>query len=148
MVVGEGFEPSKLSWQIYSLLPLTAREPHPREGAHSCFAHSPCQPFTHSLRSSCSKMSITGLCAYGAGTRNRTRDLLITSQLLYQLSYTGIQTRRESIGRIRRWHKAGLALLSYLLINKLRELHLSRATSSGVLAAWSCASLTHQHPKY
>ena len=25
----------------------------------------------------------------GAGTRNRTRDLLITSQLLYQLSYTG-----------------------------------------------------------
>jgi hypothetical protein len=26
---------------------------------------------------------------YGAGTRNRTRDLLITSQLLYQLSYTG-----------------------------------------------------------
>ena len=27
---------------------------------------------------------------YGAGTRNRTRDLLITSQLLYQLSYTGV----------------------------------------------------------
>ena len=27
---------------------------------------------------------------YGAGTRSRTRDLLITSQLLYQLSYTGI----------------------------------------------------------
>ena len=25
----------------------------------------------------------------GAGTKNRTRDLLITSQLLYQLSYTG-----------------------------------------------------------
>jgi hypothetical protein len=29
------------------------------------------------------------LC-HGAGTRNRTRDLLITSQLLYQLSYTGV----------------------------------------------------------
>ena len=28
--------------------------------------------------------------AYGAGTRSRTRDLLITSQLLYQLSYTGL----------------------------------------------------------
>ncbi|GEM_PF-971758 len=28
-------------------------------------------------------------CVYGAGTRSRTRDLLITSQLLYQLSYTG-----------------------------------------------------------
>ncbi len=27
---------------------------------------------------------------YGAGTRNRTRDLLITSQLLYLLSYTSI----------------------------------------------------------
>ena len=26
----------------------------------------------------------------GAGTMNRTRDLLITSQLLYQLSYAGI----------------------------------------------------------
>jgi hypothetical protein len=26
----------------------------------------------------------------GAGDRNRTYDLLITSQLLYQLSYTGI----------------------------------------------------------
>ena len=63
MVVGEGFEPSKLSWQIYSLLPLTAREPHPREGAHSCFAHSPCQPFTHSLRSSCSIKIKTGLYA-------------------------------------------------------------------------------------
>ena len=28
------------------------------------------------------------LC-FGAGTKSRTRDLLITSQLLYQLSYTG-----------------------------------------------------------
>ena len=27
---------------------------------------------------------------YGAGDRSRTHDLLITSQLLYQLSYTGI----------------------------------------------------------
>ena len=26
----------------------------------------------------------------GAGTKSRTRDLLITSQLLYQLSYTGV----------------------------------------------------------
>ena len=26
----------------------------------------------------------------GAGERNRTLDLLITSELLYQLSYTGI----------------------------------------------------------
>ncbi len=27
---------------------------------------------------------------YGAGERNRTSDLLITNQLLYRLSYTGI----------------------------------------------------------
>ncbi len=26
---------------------------------------------------------------FGAGTKSRTRDLLITSQLLYQLSYAG-----------------------------------------------------------
>ena len=31
----------------------------------------------------------------GAGTKSRTRDLLITSQLLYQLSYTGTNLRRE-----------------------------------------------------
>ena len=34
------------------------------------------------------------LILYGAGTRNRTRDLLITSQLLYHLSYTGVSGRR------------------------------------------------------
>ena len=28
---------------------------------------------------------------YGAGTKSRTRDLLITSQLLYQLSYAGVK---------------------------------------------------------
>ena len=33
MVVGEGFEPSKLSQRIYSPSPLTAREPH-----HSCLS--------------------------------------------------------------------------------------------------------------
>lgn len=35
-----------------------------------------------------------GFVLYGAGTRSRTRDLLITSQLLYQLSYTGVLGRR------------------------------------------------------
>ena len=29
MVVGGGFEPPKLTRQIYSLIPLAAREPHP-----------------------------------------------------------------------------------------------------------------------
>lgn len=31
----------------------------------------------------------------GAGTRIRTRDLLITNQLLYQLSYAGLAGNRE-----------------------------------------------------
>ncbi len=37
----------------------------------------------------------TGLvnpCKHGANGRNRTDDLLITSELLYQLSYVGLQT--------------------------------------------------------
>jgi hypothetical protein len=29
---------------------------------------------------------------YGAGERSRTLDLLITNELLYQLSYTGVST--------------------------------------------------------
>lgn len=29
MVVGAGFEPAKLSRQIYNLIPLATREPHP-----------------------------------------------------------------------------------------------------------------------
>ena len=33
----------------------------------------------------------------GAGTRSRTRDLLITSQLLYQLSYTGFFIRGAEV---------------------------------------------------
>ena len=34
-------------------------------------------------------METLSRCLYGAGTKSRTRDLLITNQLLYQLSYTG-----------------------------------------------------------
>ena len=30
------------------------------------------------------------LCLIGAGDRTRTYDLMITNQLLYQLSYTGM----------------------------------------------------------
>ena len=48
----------RLSRQIYSLIPLTTREPH---------------------------LSIIS----GADTPNRTEDILITSEMLYQLSYIG-----------------------------------------------------------
>jgi hypothetical protein len=40
------------------------------------------------------------LFLYGAGTRSRTRDLLITSQLLYQLSYTGVWATIIAIGKV------------------------------------------------
>ena len=70
-MVREGFEPSKLTRQSYSLLPLTARESH------------------HITLISVQFFTILHTLEYGAGTRIRTVDLLITSQLLYQLSYAG-----------------------------------------------------------
>ena len=42
MVVGAGFEPAKLSRQIYSLIPLATREPL-RKGAHSLDLDPLCQ---------------------------------------------------------------------------------------------------------
>jgi hypothetical protein len=78
MVQGGGFEPPKLARQIYSLIPLATREPlHKRQPlyrlkhARHCNQRQPSKP--------------------GAGERNRTPDRLITSQLLYLLSYASIQ---------------------------------------------------------
>ena len=42
MVVGAGFEPAKLSRQIYSLIPLAAREPH-QSGAYYQYEAGVCQ---------------------------------------------------------------------------------------------------------
>ncbi len=39
---------------------------------------------------------------FGAGTTNRTRDLLITSQLLYQLSYAGLISFNQPLLRLAR----------------------------------------------
>ncbi len=87
----------RLSRQIYSLIPLTAREPHPREGAHSLHAHrscqQPCEVIFLKIPSSCSRY----INPTGAGSGTRTHDLLITSQLLYQLSYTGYAVTRPRI---------------------------------------------------
>ena len=64
-MVGEnGFEPLKPKQQIYSLPPLTTRE------------------LSHMI----------AFDVGGAGGRIRTPDLLITNQLLYQLSYTSEST--------------------------------------------------------
>jgi hypothetical protein len=74
MVVRGGFEPPKLARQIYSLIPLATREPHLTLKTLSQYQNL--DNFILPLSS-------------GAGTKSRTRDLLITSQLLYQLSYAG-----------------------------------------------------------
>ena len=55
------------------------------EAKRSRFTVCPLWPLGNSPKFSCS----------GAGRRTRTPDLLITNQLLYQLSYTGGSTERE-----------------------------------------------------
>lgn len=62
---GEDLNLRRLCRQIYSLIPLTAREPH----------HFLCT---------------------GADTPNRTEDILITSEMLYQLSYIGLPCRKTN----------------------------------------------------
>ena|GEM_PF-867954 len=78
MVQGGGFEPPKLSRQIYSLIPLATREPLRKKGWTLS---------TPKARLSNSINSTNVLRNNGAGERSRTPDRLITSQLLYQLSY-------------------------------------------------------------
>ena len=43
MVEGGGFEPPKLTRQIYSLIPLATREPLQKEALDSAFESSACQ---------------------------------------------------------------------------------------------------------
>ena len=137
---GGGFEPPKLSRQIYSLIPLATREPL-RKAAHCPDGANPCQPVSSNkiinlqacataatsprqrpgiehflaaptpLRQAMPvnwesvflkipssgqrapeqgvKYRVSGSKSEGngAGERNRTPDRLITSQLLYLLSY-------------------------------------------------------------
>ena len=71
---GGGFEPPKLSRQIYSLIPLAAREPLRKR-----------LDIVHAISLAVKQIAYTELI--GAGERSRTPDRLITSQLLYQLSY-------------------------------------------------------------
>ncbi len=67
MVVGEGLEPSK---------------PKATDLQSVGFDHSPTPPICYGL---------TQCYDNGAGERTRTTDRLITSEMLYQLSYTSIQ---------------------------------------------------------
>ena len=66
MVGEDGFEPSKRYAADLQSVP---------------FGHSGTPPDIHFVR------------PFGAGRRTRTPDLLITNQLLYQLSYTGGSNR-------------------------------------------------------
>ena len=61
--------------QIYSLLPLTTREPHHRIHLNHRLSAAITSPNSNKN---------------GAGDGTRTRSLLITNQLLYQLSYTSL----------------------------------------------------------
>ncbi len=53
-MVGEGFEPSKLTCQIYSLVPLTAREPHRTSSTNEKKLMMGLEPATYCLQGSCS----------------------------------------------------------------------------------------------
>ena|SRR5690554_2430945 len=76
LVQGGGFEPPKLARQIYSLIPLATREPLRKRPNifYTLRIHVKGTPDTEN----------------GAGERSRTPDRLITSQLLYQLSYASM----------------------------------------------------------
>ena len=78
------------SRQIYSLFPLTAREPLPEIQSQ----YFPVFSLNCQIHRQLSKGTYPGkyLKFYetGAGDRLRTRDLLITNQLLYQLSYASL----------------------------------------------------------
>lgn len=88
---GGGFEPPKLTRQIYSLIPLATREPLQKEALDSAFGAGRCQMYL--AENYLTPHKITRLCEFGAATKSRTRDLLITNQLLYQLSYSGERDR-------------------------------------------------------
>gem|GEM_PF-4172604 len=87
---GVGFEPTKaLCRQIYSLLPLASRASLHIQHLH--IQHLLC-PHLHLLPSPPPHPLPLALFSL-AGGGTRTRDLLITNQLLYQLSYTGKVSR-------------------------------------------------------
>ncbi len=132
---GGGFEPPKLSRQIYSLIPLTAREPLLKEALDSAFESRACQTkiggkprkfaglgqfdwirMLVDVRDACRQLLLRkkrgsgAVCRgenaglrfaqknlNGAATKSRTRDLLITNQLLYQLSYCGVSFKRRGL---------------------------------------------------
>ena len=78
MVEGEGFEPSKAEPSDLQSDPFDRSGTPPIEAIF-------CYHITKVKQKIILRKDFN--LANGAGTRNRTRDLLITSQLLYHLSY-------------------------------------------------------------
>ena len=77
-------EPPKLSRQIYSLIPLATREPLQKKAVYFLCPTLLCQDYADAREGK-----------IGAGERSRTPDRLITSQLLYQLSYASYATKER-----------------------------------------------------
>ena len=75
----------------------------------------------------------------GAGDRSRTHDLLITSQLLYQLSYTGKYLKWWLRTESNRRHKD---FQSFALPTELLSLH-KMAVPTGIEPAISCVTGRH-----
>ncbi len=91
---GEDSNLRRLSQQIYSLPPLATREPLPEIKEIRALKSLPLEDLLVApLSVSTSRLGASDLPpgvrmqCYGAGDGTRTRNLLITNQLLYQLSY-------------------------------------------------------------
>src|SRR5690606_16685865 len=114
MVQGGGFEPPKLARQIYSLIPLATREPLRKQPDIVRFASLNVNRdertltirLTTQIGFDATACTVTlpparnraNSLQNGAGERSRTPDRLITSQLLYQLSYTSFDNPKPAAG--------------------------------------------------
>ena len=93
-MVGEGFEPSKAEpsdlqsdpFDRLGIPPCKKREILPYHATKSMTLANLC--YINDLDSIKARKQPSS-CPYGAATKSRTRDILITSEALYQLSYSG-----------------------------------------------------------
>ena len=65
----------------------------------------------------------------GAGSRIRTDDLLITNQLLYQLSYAGICLDKRCSGATRMWNALYTTICT--LLKQISRMAAGTATAAG-----------------
>ena len=89
---GEDSNLRRLSRQIYSLFPLATREP-PRNFGKTQLSKTGQTP-NPNLQRGVKEPFLNQLVKTGAGKGTRTPDLLITNQLLYQLSYASSANKK------------------------------------------------------